>query len=159
MNNVNHLIISSSIDFSTDLICFEFEKRGLNYLRLNRDQFSEFDILYSLSDDKLSVVVENEVYVINAKDLESVYFRAPVFLRNSNRSYSLEEQLSKSQWGSFIRNLCVFESAKWVNYPVATYKAENKVLQLKIAKDSGLLIPKTYVGNSLPSDIVASNLK
>lgn len=158
MNNINHLIISSSIDFSTDLICYEFEKRGSDYLRLNRDQFSGFDILYSLSDDRLSVVFENEEYAINAKDLKSVYFRAPVFLRYSNKLCSLEDQLSKSQWSSFIRNLCVFESAKWVNYPVATYKAENKVLQLKTAKDSGFIIPKTYIGNSLPSDINPTGL-
>jgi hypothetical protein len=152
VNSVNHLIVSSSVDYSTDLICCELEKRGLSYLRLNRDQFSEFDVIYSLFDGTLSVVIGKEEYHINPKDLLSVYFRAPVFLRNTNKLYSLEEQLYKSQWSSFIRNLCVFESAKWVNYPVDTYKAENKVLQLKIAKDCGLIIPNTFVGNTLPPD-------
>jgi Glutathione synthase/Ribosomal protein S6 modification enzyme (glutaminyl transferase) len=153
VNNINHLIISSSADYSTDLICCEFEKRGSSYFRLNRDQFSEFDILYRLSDNNLHVTVDNEDYVIDSKDLISVYFRAPVFLRSSNKTYSLEEQLYKSQWSSFIRNLCVFESANWVNHPVNTYKAENKVLQLKIAKNSGFIIPKTFVGNTLPSEL------
>lgn len=129
------------------------EKRGLSYLRLNRDQFSEFDIIYSLFDGTLSVVVGKEEYRINTKDLTSVYFRAPVFLRNTNKLCSLEEQLYKSQWSSFIRNLCVFESAKWVNYPVDTYRAENKVLQLKIAKECGFIIPDTFVGNTLPPNI------
>jgi hypothetical protein len=158
VNNVNHLIISSTIDYSTDLICCEFEKRGFEYLRLNRDQFSEFDIMYNLSDNTLSVVVEKEEYCINSKKLISVYFRAPVFLRSSNKIYSLEEQLYKSQWSSFIRNLCVFESANWVNHPVTTYKAENKVLQLKTAKDCGFIIPKTFVGNTLPPDINPAHL-
>lgn len=158
MNSVNHLIISSSIDYSTDLICCELEQRGLNYLRLNRDQFSKFDIIYNLSDGTLSAVIEKEEYCINQKDLLSVYFRAPVFLRNANRLYSLEEQLYRSQWSSFIRNLCVFESANWVNDPVTTYKAENKVLQLKTAKDCGFAIPSTSVGNTLPSNINPAGL-
>lgn len=153
MNSVNHLVISSSIDYSTDLICCELEKRGLDYLRLNRDQFSEFDLLYSLSDGNLHIAIEKEEYIIDSKDLISIYFRAPVFLRSSNKTYSLDEQLYKSQWSSFIRNLCVFESANWVNHPVTTYKAENKVLQLKIAKNCGFIIPKTFVGNTLPSEL------
>lgn len=153
MNNVTHLIISSSIDYSTDLICCELEKRKLSYLRLNRDQFSEFDIVFSLSDDTLRVAFDKEEYIIDPQNLISVYFRAPVFLRSSNKTYSLEEQLYKSQWSSFIRNLCVFESAIWVNHPVTTYRAENKILQLKTAKDCGFIIPKTFVGNTLPTDI------
>lgn len=106
----------------------------------------------------LSAIIEKEEYCINQKDLLSVYFRAPVFLRNANRLYSLEEQLYRSQWSSFIRNLCVFESANWVNHPVTTYKAENKVLQLKTAKDCGFAIPSTSVGNTLPSNINPAGL-
>ena len=39
MNEVNYLVISSTIDYSSDLICAELEKRKLNYLRINRDLF------------------------------------------------------------------------------------------------------------------------
>ena len=60
MNKVEQLIISSTIDYSTDLISCEFEKRGFNYLRLNRDRFSEYDILYNLGDDGLSVAMDSK---------------------------------------------------------------------------------------------------
>jgi glutathione synthase/RimK-type ligase-like ATP-grasp enzyme len=49
---------------------------------------------------------------------------------------------------SFIRNLTFFEDAKWMNNPVDTFKAENKLLQLKYAKEVGLRIPNTFVTNN-----------
>lgn len=152
MNSVEQLIVSSTIDYSTDLICYGLEQRGKRYLRVNRDRFSEYKIGYDLSRDCLQVEMDGGLYQIEPGALKSIYFRAPVFLR-SNKAYSLERQLYRSQWSSFIRNLIVFDSAKWVNHPVATYRAENKLYQLKCAKRLGLDVPKTYVGNSLPKDL------
>ena len=146
MNEVDHLIISNTIDYSTDLICIQFQKRGLNYLRINRDKFLECDIIYSLLDNSLIVKTNNEEYILFCDSLKSIYFRAPVFLRNS-KTYSLSQQLYRSQWSAFIRNLIVFDKCKWVNHPVSTYRAENKMYQLKVAKEIGFLIPDTIVGN------------
>lgn len=149
VNNVEYLLISSTIDYSTDLIAYELEQRNQSYLRINRDKFAEYKVLYSLESNSLSVEIHGQIYMITDA-LKAVYFRAPVFLRN-NKNYSLEDQLYRSQWSSFIRNLIVFENAKWINHPVATYKAENKLYQLKCAKQMGLMVPHTHVGNVLPS--------
>lgn len=153
MNDVDYLVISSTIDYSTDLICCELEKRGLNYLRINRDHFSEYNILYTLNKDTLSITMDGDPFVITSGKLKSVYFRAPVFLRDIGKPCTLQEQLYKSQWGSFIRNLISFDDARWVNHPVATYRAENKLYQLKIAQRCSLPVPDTYVGNILPDNL------
>lgn len=153
MNRINHLILSTTTDYSTDLICVELEKKGLSYLRLNRDLFSEYDINYSLQEDSLKVKMKDTWYELSTQHLNSVYFRAPVFLRTTGKAYTLEEQLKRSQWSAFIRNLIVFDKARWVNYPPAVYQAENKLYQLKIAKECGMVVPKTYVGNALPNNI------
>ncbi len=92
------------------------------------------------------------MYEIAPEHLESVYFRAPVFLR-TGKAYTLEEQLYRSQWSAFIRNLIVFDKARWLNHPVSTYQAENKLFQLKLAKEHGLDVPTTYVGNAIPKGI------
>lgn len=146
MNEINYLIISNTFDYSTDLICLQFQKRGLNYLRINRDKFLECNIVYNLCDSSLIMKMHDEEYVIFNDSLKSVYFRAPVFLRNS-KNYNLSQQLYRSQWSAFIRNLIVFDQCKWVNHPVSTYRAENKLYQLKIAKEAGFLVPDTIVGN------------
>lgn len=152
MNNIEQLIVSSTIDYSTDLICYRLEQLGRRYLRMNRDRFGEYKIGYDLSRDILRVEMDGDIYQIEPGTLKSIYFRAPVFLR-TDKAYSLEKQLYRSQWSSFIRNLIVFDEAKWVNHPVATYRAENKLYQLKCAKRLGLNVPKTCVGNSAPENI------
>ena len=40
-----------------------------------------------------------------------------------------------------------FESCKWMNHPAATYKAENKAVQLSIAKRIGFSVLRTAITN------------
>ena len=152
MNDIKCLIVSSTIDYSTDLVCCELERRRCNYLRVNRDLFDQYEIVYALEKQAMVLRIEGMCYRVSNETLQSIYFRAPVFFRYS-KELSLNDQLRRSQWSSFIRNLVVFSRAKWINHPVATYRAENKILQLQVAKESGLMVPETYVGNYLPSSI------
>jgi len=152
VNEVEILIISSTVDFATDYICLELASRGSKYLRINRDTFSEYKVIYDFNNASLTIMISNNNYFISNNTLKSVYFRAPVFIR-SNKHYTVEEQLSRGQWNSFIRNLIVFNKAVWVNHPVDTYRAENKMLQLNYAKQVGLKIPETIVSNYCPNGI------
>ena len=152
MNDIEYLVISSSVDYSTDLVCFELREQEKRYLRLNRDQFSEYEIIFSLQDREMTIKLDNSSYTIKNDTLKGVFFRAPVFLR-SHKKYSIKEQLYRSQWSSFIRNLIVFDNAKWINHPVNTYRAENKLYQLQCAQNIGLPTPKTFVGNVLPEGV------
>ena len=127
MNNVNHLIVSSTLDYSSDLICAELEKRKFKYLRINRDLFQTYNIIYSLQDDIYKFKVDGTLYSLNPKLIKSIYYRAPVFLRTTGKARSIDEQLKRSQWSSFLRNLVVLDKAIWMNHPVATYRAENKI--------------------------------
>ena len=145
---VDHLIVSSSIDYATDYISLELKRRGESFLRINRDQFRDYELFYSFGDDALYITISNHQYRLDKRALRSVYFRAPVFIR-TNKPYGVEEQLYRSQWSSFIRNLIVFENARWINHPVSTYRAENKLYQLDKARESGLCIPETIIGNCL----------
>ncbi len=145
MNEINYLIISSTLDFSTDYVTAEMKDRKLKYLRINRDKFSNYVFKYSAG--QLYIKIQDNEYIINHDSLKSVFFRAPVFIR-SNKSYTVEEQLYRSQWSSFIRNLTVFSDSKWLNHPMYTYQAENKLFQLETAESVGLNIPKTIITNS-----------
>ena len=146
-SKVECLILSHSVDYSTDLICFELKKRGVNYLRLNRDSFADYKIQIDVSYNSLFVSLDgsHNYYV------ESIYFRAPVFLR-TNKKFTLDEQVYRSQWSSFLRNLIIFDKATWLNHPVSIYRAENKIFQLKEALSVGLNIPKTIISNFPPKE-------
>lgn len=152
MNDVNYLIVSTTIDYSTDLICYELERRSKSYLRINRDCFSKYNIQLDINKKELYITVNSILYKITERSLKTVYFRAPVFYRNF-KNYTIDEQLYRSQWSAFIRNLQLFDNAKWINFPTNTYKAENKMLQLSIAREIGFDIPKTFLSNTVPDNI------
>ena len=144
MNKVEYLIISSTLDFSTDYVCVEMMKRHLNYLRINRDRFSEYTLEYK--NHSLIVVIDEQKYLVSKDTVRSVLFRSPVFIR-SNKTYPLDKQLYRTQWSSFVRNLTVFSDAKWLNHPMFTYQAENKIYQLDVANSVGLKTPETVITN------------
>lgn len=146
MSRVDHLIISSSIDYTTDHICIELNRRGCNYLRINRDQFMQYKVCFDVAEKVLYVNSNNHDYYIADDTLRSVYFRAPVFIR-AHKNYTKEQQLHRSQWSSFMRNLSTFRNARWINKPNKTFMAENKIYQLDVALNQGMRIPDTVVTN------------
>ncbi len=148
MNNIEVLILSNKFDFTTDYVCVELRKRKVKYLRINRDSFRFYKVEFDVNAEELLMTSDKTKYLING-GLKSVYYRAPTYFRETFlKQFSAEDQLYNSQWMSFIRNLTFFEDAKWMNNPVDTYKAENKILQLKYAKEVGLRIPDTLITNN-----------
>jgi len=148
VNDVDILLVSNKYDFTTDYVAYELYKLGASYLRINRDEFLSYDISLSISNEVLCIKISNKSFVIKNSNIKSIYYRAPTFLRYIYSTEQPEKQLYDSQWTSFIRNLIIFDNACWVNHPVNTYKAENKLLQLKIAIKLGFKIPFSIVSNS-----------
>lgn len=141
------LIVSSLYDFSTDLVVQELESRGVDYFRLNKENFASYRITIDIEHKTLEIIAEGISYVVSSKT-KSIYYRQPIFLRNTpNDSLSIEEQLVRSQWMGFLRSLTIFDSARWLNRLDATYLAETKAYQLCVAKEIGFDIPKTLIGN------------
>lgn len=153
--NPKILILSGVYDFSCDLVCLHLNDFGIPFVRLNREYLKD----YKISLDPIKPILHVYGKDIDAEigpELKSVWFRQPVFLRNTPPSpLSPEDQLERSQWTAFLRALSVFDSANWMNYPKATYLAESKPYQLLTAKRCGLKVPQTVVGNSL--DTIKAN--
>lgn len=148
MNKIDYLIVSSTIDFSTDMVCYRLLEDNEKFYRLNRDEFLKHKIVVDLQNEVMIISIDGEEYEAQFEHLKGIFFRAPVFLRTqSKKELSVQEQLERNQWSSFLRNLIVFKNANWINNPVSTYRAENKIFQLCIAKEYGLAVPVTYISN------------
>ena len=147
MNKIEVLIISNKFDFTTDYVVLALRELKIPYVRINRDEFFNYSIKVFLEKEELHVDINGKVFVLSNETLKSIYYRAPTFIRSLDIPADPEEQLYKFQWVSFIRNLIIFENAFWINNPVVTYRAENKLYQLKIAKQIGFKIPYTVVSN------------
>jgi glutathione synthase/RimK-type ligase-like ATP-grasp enzyme len=58
------------------------------------------------------------------------------------------QQYLFNEYEALLKNLFCIIDSKWISDPFSIYKAENKLLQLKVAKKIGFNIPKTILTNS-----------
>ena len=148
----NVLIISNLLDYSTDHVVYQLEKHNIAYLRLNRDQFSEYEITIDPIKNIIYGKTNEFDFKISETELKSIYYRAPIYLRPHQRKHlSIEEKISREQWISFLRSLMIFDNVYWINHPQHTFLSENKPYQLKIGKNVGFNIPKTIITNKIPN--------
>ena len=153
------LIISNKFDFSTDFITTKLREFNIDYLRLNKDELGEYNIVLDPFTPSLLVCIEDRQYKISEKRLRSIYYRAPTFLRDIfQNDLPEEEQLYRTQWAAFVRSLIVFENIRWVNNPVDTYKAEMKPYQLFYARKIGFEVPETFIVNDTINQIEAPRI-
>lgn len=159
------LILSSVFDFSTDMVVLRLRHAGVPYARLNREHLADHQLTLDPLTSTLAIDGPSGCYSVD-KNLRSVWFRQPVFLRNTpSISLSPDEQLERSQWMAFLRGLCVLDHAMWMNFPSATYIAESKPYQLSVAANCGFHIPKTMITNdanrireTFPDNLVIKSL-
>jgi hypothetical protein len=145
--NPSVLILSGLYDFSADLVCMRLRELNVEFIRLNRESLSA----HAVTLDPIKRVLSIEGPAGNAlvgPGLRSIWFRQPVFLRNTPpQPLSVEEQLARSQWSAFQRSLSVFDTTSWMNHPQATYLAESKPYQLSVAQRCGLPVLDTLITN------------
>lgn len=159
------LILSGLYDFSTDLVALRLEEAGIPYVRLNREQLADHRLTLDPLVPELTIHGPAGTYDVGL-DLRAVWFRQPVFLRNTPPApLSPQEQLQRSQWMAFLRGLCVFRHAAWMNHPAATYLAESKPYQLSVATTCGFHVPATLASNdarrirqNFPQSVVIKSL-
>jgi glutathione synthase/RimK-type ligase-like ATP-grasp enzyme len=141
------LILANLLDFSTDKVCVALADAGIAFLRLNRDALADLQVRLDPVAPTLEVRHGADAWVLD-EGLTSVWFRQPTYLRNpEGRVLSAAEQLSRSQAMAFVRALSVFDQARWVNDPAATYRAESKAWQLRVARQVGFEVPHTLITN------------
>ena len=143
------LILSSLYDFSADLVALRLQDADVPYVRLIREQLADHRLTLDPLVPELAIRGPSGNYYVG-RDLRSVWFRQPVFLRNTPADpLPSEKQLERSQWMGFLRGLCVFRHAAWMNSPTATYIAESKPYQLSVAASCGFQIPATLATNDV----------
>lgn len=143
--DVQVLIISNKFDFSTDYVVRRLISKEVPYCRINTDTIQNWNLTFSFRNGPNLIAENKKLFRINPTSLKSVFFRAPSFLRSTPKD--LQGQI-REQWASFYKGLMMFKNALWVNYPVSTYYAENKICQLTEAHKIGFSIPDSLATNN-----------
>jgi glutathione synthase/RimK-type ligase-like ATP-grasp enzyme len=152
-DHVAVLILSGLADFPTDRVCHHLASRRVPFLRINRDQLPKIALTINPPAGTMICKHEGRIWQVSS-ELRSVWWRQPTFLRNTpNRGLTAAEQLERSQWAAAMRGMMLFNDAKWVNHPAATYQAESKPYQLRRAAKFGFDVPPTLVTNDPSADV------
>lgn len=142
------LILTTKYDFSSDYVVAALRKIDCPYIRINSEDFPSKQVSLDPLNQILILREDGKEKVISNQDIRSIYYRRPVFYREFGLSQlSPEKILSRAHWLSFLGNLQLMDSVRWVNTPASIYLAEHKAFQLTTAKRTGLRIPKTIITN------------
>lgn len=144
--DVEVLILTAELDFATDRICRVLGERGVAYFRLNREHIPQLGLSLDPVTPELRCSHGGGQWRIGPA-LRSVWWRQGTFDRYASTGSSIEDQMARTQGGAFMRSMMVFEQARWVNHPAATYRAETKAVQLLEAARLGFDVPATYMTN------------
>lgn len=131
------LIITHKEDYTADFLINKLNLKGISYKRFNCEDLP-----------KTEYYIDNEInaYFDHQSAFTSVWFRRTklpeIEADPAVREYLLVE------YDALLKNLFNIIAAKWVSEPYHIYKAENKLFQLKTAKEIGWAVPKTLVTNS-----------
>jgi len=138
----NILILSNTSDFHSDLLVRAAEARGYRCLRWNTDhERNVSDIDSDLPHDLVFRTGHKEMW---SSDLDLVFIRRPLRSSSAQGAGWLAEMLD-DEWHGFEQGLIHLSSARVVNPASASTAARNKLLQIKLASESGLAVPETLI--------------
>jgi glutathione synthase/RimK-type ligase-like ATP-grasp enzyme len=129
------LIITHKEDYTTDFVIDKLNQKGITYFRFNCEDY----LTYAINVDSAGL------FSINGhRSFSSVWYRRtklPVI----NCENPSEKLYLLGEVDTFMQDLFGMIDTKWLSSPNAVARAENKMLQLKIAGQSGMKIPATIV--------------
>jgi MvdC family ATP-grasp ribosomal peptide maturase len=144
------LLLTHARDYYTvDRVAEALSRRGASPFRLDTDRFP-LDIKLSarLAPEGFRHVINYRRTWINADNVKAIWARKIWTPRMDENLDSQFHALCINESSAMLQGfLDVFHSARWVNDLRRDHEAENKLRQLRIARDVGLRIPRTLTTN------------
>jgi MvdC family ATP-grasp ribosomal peptide maturase len=144
------LMLTHSGDyFTVDRVADALARRGVRAFRFDTDRFPEdVKLAAKFTDDRTSHLIKDGASILEASEVRAVWARKiwlprlPTDLDPNFHDMCIRESMATVE--AFLDGLHL---ARWVNEPLRDRLAENKLLQLRIAREVGLAVPRTLVTN------------
>jgi hypothetical protein len=138
------LIVTNEQDVGADFLVRELDRRGVRVVRLNSERAPEWRL--SL-EPTAGWRMESANRALDSGDCVGVWWRRPEAPLVAQADAAVEA--IADQWRAFLLALTTATGPIWVSDPSRIRVAENKALQLQVAKDIGLDVPATVWTNDL----------
>ena len=137
------LIITSSIDNTVDYVITKYRKVA-EFYRLDVDMFPKYEVILGGSKQWM---ISCDEWSLEKKELHSIYYRKPRLPNLDEYSNAYRGMIAKDII-SLINGIVDDFQGRVLTRPYILRKTENKAFQLLYAEKKGLLVPKSFIGNS-----------
>ncbi|WP_431265784.1 MvdC/MvdD family ATP grasp protein [Roseateles chitinivorans] len=151
------LIMTLAHDIHAHCVASALESRGHIVKRWIGDRFpsAQSTSLWLCQDsDPYGVVREGQESIGLSESVDVVWLRRPRWPVTPDKLLPEDKEPAAFELKEWYRSLCgsSWQSARWVNSIAGRRAANNKILQLKLARQVGLIIPSTLVSNE-PAEV------
>lgn len=151
-NKPQILFITNKLDFTTDYLIDQLSNYKVNYLRINSEDLNDISVNVDIKGIP-TVGMGGRTFELD--ELKSILFRRAPSLFPPAMIPEDEAFLNRER-RHFFEGLYLTFNCLWINPIFATYIAERKIYQLKIAKLLGFNIPNTIISNDANTIIAFS---
>ena len=133
------VVWSTKNDTTATRVCERISSAKGDFIRIDTDSYNEH-YRVSWQSDATKLIYNN--LEIDTRDISAIYYRRPSLseIPKNDRDFSIQET-----W-YFLRAIFYkMEEVNWVNHPSKQMIAENKLLQLEVAKKLDFLVPNTIL--------------
>ncbi|MBL8511401.1 MAG: hypothetical protein JNM52_07130 [Betaproteobacteria bacterium] len=145
------LIIAAADDVHAEAVAWGLSTLGHVATIWTWADFPCQDVMsWTISDDESAMATINIGEASLKPPFDAVWYRRRSPPTVSTDSHEADIKVIRNESFTFLRNLVAFlgnENTRWINKPIAAQQADNKMLQLAVAKKLGFLIPDTIVSN------------
>lgn len=136
------LIITSTVDFTVDYIINKYKDK-CDFFRVNVDNFYKYEFDVNFED---GFSIKNKRWYIRECEITAIYYRKPMLPDLSEFESGYIKMISKDII-YFINGLVDSFKGKVLSKPSDLRKSENKIYQIKVAKEVNFHFPESSVGN------------
>ena len=137
------LIVTSSVDYTVDYIINKYKDKCTFY-RLNVDNFDKYEFNIDFQN---GFNIKNEYWYANELEINAIYYRKPLLPNLNDFEYGYIKMISKDII-SIINGFVDAFDRNVLSKPSNLRKAENKIYQIRIAREVGFNFPETSIGTN-----------
>lgn len=135
------LIVTSTVDFTVDYIINKYKDK-CDFFRVNVDNFDKYEFDVNFED---GFSIKNKHWYIRECEITAIYYRKPMLPDLSGFESGYIKMISKDII-YFINGLVDSFKGKVLSKPSDLRKSENKIYQIKIAREVNFHFPESSVG-------------
>lgn len=141
------LVVTEQQDLTADLVISRLRGSSTPHARLNSDRLLR-DVSLTSAVPGDTTLIDESGTAVSLSDVGAVWYRRPTLPTPSDATDAAFRSFAQREGWAHALGAILGLDVFWMNRPDAIWRANQKVLQLRLAARAGLTIPRTLVTRS-----------